>query len=792
MQIIINNLQEKTMNENQITELVNKAIMKDNYAMEALYNAYYKDVLYVCKKLNLNDADANDIAQDTFIDAFTKLNTLNDKGKFKQWVCRIANNKALNLLKRNNIINLVNIDDDNTYTEIPDKGMCAEEQFIETEVANTLRNIIEMLPLEQKITVFMYYYEDMTAKEIADAYNCSENTVRSRLNYAKKFIASEVDKLENNGIKLRCTALLPFLYLLFTQEQKAFAASIPAGVVPPATAVIAKTMALLGNNAANVATTIAATNVTNTATVVTTAAKSFSVGKIIAVTAAAIATISAAVVGFALLGNDDDSKKDTDNEYVSSEISATELTTSDVVSNETNAATEDTTEKETETEAPTYTTGDEFWDYYPMDSVSLPEVTYTPVEYYNDGNVVLTANIANTFFTHTPEEVYQLLNNNDYIKNQEYIFTTNTIEDCDITDFSDVGVQKQYSTTHSIVAYPKAHVNEVMAKEAYKYYQFHEHFSIDMTTDYTNYTTPNKIKVDFENISISRSEQENSYQVLSIIFGENIAKYLAYAKDTDGKGKDSDFAENELYEYIEIGETTYLLSREVYMGYSDDPTSGRITYTIEVTHDNESESYCCMNYTSILTPEEFQLNNYILGNFGSTDINNISSFGSEYMKHGVEEEYIKTITDGYSYKIFNYPDGTVSNLFTINVQKSCNELSNLIAPSLYIMVKVVSKDSDILSYEIDFDGNMGMVAVSKDDERDYSKLYAPFINQLKGLLNNEWDLSALTLDAFLAEEEISFEATYLDKPCKVTIAHEHGVNMADFMTGNFEIDIIFE
>lgn len=167
------------MNEKEFIELVNRAIAKDNQAMETLYKAYYKDVLYVCKKLSLNDADANDITQDAFIDAFSKLSILNDKRKFKQWVCRIANNKALNLLKHNNVLQIEDIDSDDSFYEIPDKEISAEQQVIDNEVAETLKGIIEKLPLEQRITVFMYYYEDMSVKDIAFAYNVSENTGNS-------------------------------------------------------------------------------------------------------------------------------------------------------------------------------------------------------------------------------------------------------------------------------------------------------------------------------------------------------------------------------------------------------------------------------------------------------------------------------------------------------------------------------------------------------------------------------------------------------------------------------------
>ncbi len=73
----------------------------------------------------------------------------------------------------------------------------------------------------------MYYYQEYSIKEIAKAYGCSENTVKSRLNYARKAMREETEKLEDKGIKLRVVAVLPFLYLFFAGERKAFACEIP-------------------------------------------------------------------------------------------------------------------------------------------------------------------------------------------------------------------------------------------------------------------------------------------------------------------------------------------------------------------------------------------------------------------------------------------------------------------------------------------------------------------------------------------------------------------------------------
>ena len=81
------------MQEKEIMQYVIAAEAKDINAMEILYKEYYMDVMFICRNFKLSEEDSQDIAQDTFIKAFSTLSTLKDKSKFKQWLLRIANNK---------------------------------------------------------------------------------------------------------------------------------------------------------------------------------------------------------------------------------------------------------------------------------------------------------------------------------------------------------------------------------------------------------------------------------------------------------------------------------------------------------------------------------------------------------------------------------------------------------------------------------------------------------------------------------------------------------------------------
>ena len=281
------------MNEQELIKLVEKAAHKDNGAMEQLYNTYYADVLFVCKKYDLNDADAEDMAQDTFIKAFNEIGTLNDGTKFPAWISRIASNKCLNLIKHNKILNIDSMDNEDEAMEVPDKQKSTDEIVVDKEVRDILADMITKLPIEQRVTIFMYYYQDYSVKEIAKAYGCSEGTVKSRLNYARKAMRQEAEKLENKGVKLRVVAVLPFLYMFFASERQVFACEIP-----DCASVIGKVMGMSAT-AGNVSASTAVSSAVKTGFFAT-------VGGKIAIGVAALAVVAGGVITAVALSDKSD------------------------------------------------------------------------------------------------------------------------------------------------------------------------------------------------------------------------------------------------------------------------------------------------------------------------------------------------------------------------------------------------------------------------------------------------------------------------------------------------------
>ncbi len=216
-------------------KLINRIKQNDNSAVIEFYNEFYKEVYYVCYKITENEKDAEDIAQETLIRALDKIDTLKNPEGLSAWLRTIANNLSIKYLKKNRKFNIVN-NSEEMGEEIFEENRIAqktpEDIVADKEVTDILTNMINRLPREQRITIFMFYYEELSVKEIAEIMDCSEATVRSRINYARKALRKQVDELENKGVKLRCIAILPFLFTVYSFEKTGVCAAIamPSGV----------------------------------------------------------------------------------------------------------------------------------------------------------------------------------------------------------------------------------------------------------------------------------------------------------------------------------------------------------------------------------------------------------------------------------------------------------------------------------------------------------------------------------------------------------------------------------
>ena len=131
---------------------------------------------------------ADDLFQETFIRAIVKMKDGQyfNQGKFLYWLMRIARNLLIDDVRKQKKGQAVNISDDELLTVIdcghPYKSR--EDMLVAEELSGHMRQLMDLLPDEQREVVLMRYYQGLQFKDIAEITNVSINTSLGRMRYA--------------------------------------------------------------------------------------------------------------------------------------------------------------------------------------------------------------------------------------------------------------------------------------------------------------------------------------------------------------------------------------------------------------------------------------------------------------------------------------------------------------------------------------------------------------------------------------------------------------------------------
>lgn len=189
----------------ELIKAVEKAQNGDAAAFDEIYRLTNKSVYFTSLRIVGDPADAEDIVQDTYINAFKKLSELKDVKAFQKWLKVIAINLSKNHMAKKRpelfeseeqeeqLINAASLESDNPQPEqILDKR----------ETERMIYELIDELSPEQREVVMLFYYNEFSVDCIAEITSVSANTVKSRLSYARKHIKKELESLARKGTKL--------------------------------------------------------------------------------------------------------------------------------------------------------------------------------------------------------------------------------------------------------------------------------------------------------------------------------------------------------------------------------------------------------------------------------------------------------------------------------------------------------------------------------------------------------------------------------------------------------------
>jgi RNA polymerase sigma factor (sigma-70 family) len=150
-------------------------------AQYELYKLYAKSMLNVCVRILNHTAEAEDVLQEAFVEAFAKIETYRGEAAFGAWLKQIVVNKAINQLRKKHL-DLTNIDsfedDDRHQIEIADS-----EPYDESETDMSVARIKKAmlaLPEGYRVVLSLYLFEGYDHEEIAAILHINEASSRSQ------------------------------------------------------------------------------------------------------------------------------------------------------------------------------------------------------------------------------------------------------------------------------------------------------------------------------------------------------------------------------------------------------------------------------------------------------------------------------------------------------------------------------------------------------------------------------------------------------------------------------------
>lgn len=167
--------------------LATEAKQGDKGAFTQLVNRYAQRVFRVARHITKNDQDAEDVLQDTFLKAYSRLGQFEGNSKFYTWIVRVAVNEALMRMRRGKNRVTVSLDqeletsDGAIRRELPAETESPEESLSRTELRESLTQAIDSLSETYRPVFVLRDVEGLSTEETAMMLNLSMPAVKSRL-----------------------------------------------------------------------------------------------------------------------------------------------------------------------------------------------------------------------------------------------------------------------------------------------------------------------------------------------------------------------------------------------------------------------------------------------------------------------------------------------------------------------------------------------------------------------------------------------------------------------------------
>ena len=192
-------------------KLIELSVSGDIEAFETLIQSHQKRVYNIALRMTGNPEDAQELAQDAIVRAFTSIGKFRGDSSFSTWLYRITINVCTDFLRKRRKTTVISMEqgpvsnENNQGIQIEEEAPGPDELAEKKQLKELVREAIDLLSDEHKQVLILRDIMDMSYKEIANTLNVNEGTIKSRLNRAraglKKIIIQRAELFKDYVVK---------------------------------------------------------------------------------------------------------------------------------------------------------------------------------------------------------------------------------------------------------------------------------------------------------------------------------------------------------------------------------------------------------------------------------------------------------------------------------------------------------------------------------------------------------------------------------------------------------------
>ena len=183
------------MSEAQPAWLISECIAGNEAAIEMLVRQYETGVFRLALSIVGDQAEANEITQETFISALRSLSSYQEKRSFKAWLYTIALNQSRSHLRKGKALERLKTTLNSLFRVETQKQVLPEESIIQNDREAEIWKALNHLDEPFRIVVILRYFHELSIAEISEILSVNEGTIHSRLHTARALLRSALNHL---------------------------------------------------------------------------------------------------------------------------------------------------------------------------------------------------------------------------------------------------------------------------------------------------------------------------------------------------------------------------------------------------------------------------------------------------------------------------------------------------------------------------------------------------------------------------------------------------------------------